>query len=133
MVIETVDTAFLLLWAANGTFAGVGQDGSSSTDLDQNAGTPSYFVNGVPLATLNRNAFHDVVSGAGGQVVLTITNVNMTTWTPQLAIFYYASAGFGLTGSLGEMAVMNAPTTAELNALGSYLATKWGASWTDIT
>jgi hypothetical protein len=133
MLINTTDDKFLLLFGENGAFAGVGEDGSSNTALGQNAGTPSYFVNGTHLAAMTRDGFHAMVSGAGGQVIVTITAVNMTQW-PQLVIFYYGSGGFGLVGSLGEMVVMNAPSNSELNALGSYLAAKWGTpAWSDIS
>jgi hypothetical protein len=133
MVINTTDVDFLLLYGDLSYYAGVGSDGFTSTTLAQNAGSPSFFVNGTPLATLTRDGFHTVVSGAGGQVIVTITAVNMTQW-PLLSIFYHPISSFGMVGSCGEMVVMNAPSNSELNALGSYLAAKWGTpAWSDIS
>jgi hypothetical protein len=132
MVIEITDTYFVLLRSDSTRIAAIGLIDSTNSDLDRESGSPLYFANGTPLATVTRGGLYDAISGTAGPVILTITGMDMSNWTA-LEIFYHDVGVFGVFGSLGEMTVMNAPTTAELNSLGSYLASKWGASWTDIT
>jgi hypothetical protein len=133
MVIEIADTYFVLLRSDGTRIAAIGQSDNSSGDLDRESGSPLYFANGSPLATVTRNGLYNAISGTAGPVILTITGMDMSNWT-DLEIFYHDVGVFGVVGSLGEMTVMNAPTTAQLNALGEYLATKWGtATWTTMT
>jgi len=133
MVIEITDDVFVLLRSDSTRIAAIGQIDSTSDILDRESGSPLYFANGSPLATVTRDGLYNAISGTVGPVILTITGMDMSNWT-DLEIFYHDVGSFGVYGSLGEMTVMNAPTTAQLNALGEYLATKWGtATWTTMT
>jgi hypothetical protein len=134
-VIRSTDTSSILLTGGGGNRAvGVIQSGAS-TATHVNAGSPSTFIGGVPLSPATRGALYTGTTGATSIVVVrgANTNVGGEDWTEIRLCDYAGPAVFDYTGLIGEFVAMNAPTTSELNALGAYLGTKWGASWTDIT
>jgi hypothetical protein len=134
-VIRSTDTSSILLTGGGGERAvGVIQSGSS-TATHIGAGSPSTFIGGVPLSPATRGALYTGTTGVTTIVVVrgANTNVGGEDWTEIRLCDYTGPSSFDYTGLIGEFVAMNAPSTAELNSLGSYLATKWGASWTDIT
>jgi hypothetical protein len=134
-VIRSTDTSSILLTGGGGERAvGVIQSGSS-TATHIGAGSPSTFIGGVPLSPATRGALYTGTTGVTTIVVVrgANTNVGGNEWSQIRLCDYQGPSSFDYTGLIGEFVAMNAPSTAELNSLGSYLATKWGASWTDIT
>jgi len=134
-VIRSTDTRSILL-TGGGTSRAVGViDSGSSTATHVGSGSPSTFIGGVPLSPTTRGALYTGTTGATSIVVVRGANTNVVgdEWSEIRLCDYLAASTFDYTGLIGEFVAMNAPTTAELNSLGSYLATKWGASWTDIT
>ena len=134
-VMRSTDTRSILL-TGGGTGRAVGIiDSGSSRATHTGSGSPSTFIGGVPLSPATRGALYTGTTGATSIVVVRGANTNIygEEWTEIRLCDYFGAAVFDYTGLIGEFVAMNAPTTAELNALGSYLASKWGASWTDIT
>ena len=138
-VMRSTDTRSILLTGGGGNRAvGIIDSGSSTaTHVGSGSGadSPLTFIGGVPLSPATRGALYTGTTGATSIVVVRGANTNVSgdEWTEIRLCDYTGSATFDYTGLIGEFVAMNAPTTAELNALGAYLATKWGASWTDIT
>jgi len=134
-VMRSTDTRSILLTGGGGNRAvGIIDSGSSAATQD-GSGSPSTFIGGVPLSPTTRGALYTGTTGATSIVVVRAANTNFggQEWTEIRLCDYTGTSVFDYTGLIGEFVAMNAPTTAELNSLGSYLATKWGASWTDIT
>jgi hypothetical protein len=134
-VIRSTDTRSILL-TGGGSSRAVGViDSGSPTATHVGSGLPSTFIGGVPLSPATRGALYTGTTGATSIVVVrgANTNIDEEEWTEIRLCDYTGASVFDYTGLLGEFVAMNAPTTAELNALGAYLGTKWDASWTDIT
>jgi hypothetical protein len=137
-VIRSTDTRSILLTGGGGDRAvGVIDSGSSTaTHVGSGSGadSPSTFIGGVPLSPATRGALYTGTTGATSIVVVrgANTNVGGDQWSEIRLCDYTGASFFDYTGLIGEFVAMNAPTTAELNALGAYLGTKWDASWTDI-
>ena len=134
-VMRSTDTRAILL-TGGGTGSAVSIiDSGSSTATHVGSGSASTFIGGVPLSPATRGALYTGTTGATSIVVVrgANTNIDGEEWAEIRLCDYTGASVFDYPGLIGEFVAMNAPTTAELNALGAYLATKWGASWTDIT
>jgi hypothetical protein len=138
-VIRSTDARSILL-TGGGTSRAVGiiDSGSSAAPhvgSGSGSDSPSTFIGGVPISPVTRGALYTGTTGATSIVVVrgANTNVGGDEWSEIRLCDYQGSAVFDYTGLIGEFVAMNAPTTAELNALGAYLGTKWDASWTNIT
>lgn len=117
---ETGDTTFIGARqpssATNYAFAA--QDGSSSTVLEANAGSPSYYINNSLLSSpTTRNDLHDALpTPAGTRCLLEIRNLDTSTnnWGG-INPMAYASGTFRFDGKIGPVIVV----TETLRATGS--------------
>jgi hypothetical protein len=134
-VIRSTDTRSILLTGGGASRAVGVIDSGSSSATHVGSGSPLTFIGGVPLSPATRGALYTGTTGATSIVVVrgANTNVSGNEWSEIRLCDYVSTPVFDYTGLIGEFVAMNAPTTAELNALGAYLGTKWDASWTDIT
>jgi hypothetical protein len=130
--IRTTDDTYVLLSSGFPyLLAYASSDGTRAPYVE--AGNPSTFVNGVALTPNTRVTLSAQTDDVNVTVV--VRGANVSSWGAlRLCDYAQPNSGVDFTGHLGEFVAMDAPTTAELNALGEYLAAKWGtAAWTTIT
>jgi hypothetical protein len=130
--IRTTDESYVLLSSGYPYLLAYAAASSTSAPYVE-AGNPSTFVNGLALTPNTRGALAAQTDDVSVTVV--VRGANVSSWGAlRLCDYAQPNSGADFIGHLGEFVAMDAPTTAELNALGEYLAAKWGtAAWTTIT
>ncbi len=106
-------------------------DGQGSSVIHNDAGSPTFRLNGSAFAGSTRDDLYDAMVAAGPVVVVTIESIastaangwSFTTWS----LFGY-TGGWQFDGDLCECVAVASLTTDDRTALESHLMTKWGAS-----
>ena len=132
-------TSGAILNSTNNNFAGLFHTSYGDEHSNNPGGISDNFVDGVDIV----NTREITKSALGTSAVLfMVRNIDLTAWGNSSSIsairlgrFWGGGTTYSFTGGdMGEIVVMNAPSVAEQNALGSYLSEKWGtATWTDVS
>ncbi len=103
-------------------FVDAAASGSGAVPYD-GAGTPSFFVQGAPVAA-TRGTLYSGLNDVNA--VFSATNINFSTWSSGWRYYNFGSS-FQFIGEMGEVLVYNrALTTAERQRAERYLAARWG-------
>ena len=103
-------------------FVDAASSGSGAATSDT-AGTPSFFVQGSPVAS-TRGTLYSGLNDVNA--VFTATNINFSTWSSGWRWYNFGSS-FQFIGEVGEVLVYNrALTTTERQRAERYLAARWG-------
>lgn len=100
---------------------------------------PAGWDNAWHILVLRRDGTSARIYVDGGSAILdnTAFSTNLTNGSATLRVLCHTSGtehAPGFTGDLAEQIVCDtALSTSDLNALGGYLAAKWGLTWTDVS
>ena len=95
----------------------------SGTSPALTAGTPSFFVQGSPVAS-TRGTLYSGLNDVNA--VFSATNIDFSTWSSGWSYYNFGSS-FQFIGEVGEVLVYNRSlTTTERQRAERYLAAKWG-------
>lgn len=127
IVVDTSDTAFLLLSAGNNgsTYAVAGQSGSSTSTIDSNVGTPSYRLDGSAVSFSTRGDVYTQIAD-GSKHIVAIIGADYPSGI-QMAFGDYSNntAGFSVAANWYEIiCVTGTMPTSERDDLENYLANK---------
>lgn len=92
--------------------------------IHQGAGSPTFAINGVPLASVTRGGAQAAIAG-GTWKILEVRSADLAAWT-SMQIGNYT--GFGFTGSIGEIVVCPALSAADRAAMRTELGKKYDLS-----
>jgi hypothetical protein len=113
---ETSDTSYMTPGSATSGSTGYGwtaTQGSTSTSLSSNFGSPTLYANGSLQTIVNRG---DVYTALNGRKLETTINASLSTWTDFTLCFY---AGFGLDALIQEFIVYGSDQSANRTAIES--------------
>lgn len=94
-------------------FAGAYHDGSSSTNVFFNAGSPSLYIDGA-LSDSDRNEAHDALASGGGYKKLEVRTANFNGWS-SIQIGGYTTVDWQLHDNVGPRFAIVPTATANAN------------------
>ncbi|PCI54041.1 MAG: hypothetical protein COB36_11075 [Alphaproteobacteria bacterium] len=129
LVFNTADTKYTPFLSQSDQYVMLLESGSVNTITSLNAGSPSYYKNGVLQTATNRGGLYAEFDNQ--DVVVLIRNADMSNWD-HLNIGNHDSVPTEMDALFGEMAIFEAAKTNEaINKIGNYF-NRWGLNWTDI-
>lgn len=122
---NTSDSQFILVSDAPSDVAGAA-DSSATLSADNNAGSPTYWVNGVQLTPpVKRIAVRDAIFNQG-IVIASMEELDLSVFGSLYYIGSVINSIYYSSGDIFEILVFNADVSANRADIVSYLATKWG-------
>ncbi|PCI56229.1 MAG: hypothetical protein COB36_05470 [Alphaproteobacteria bacterium] len=129
LVFNTSDIKYTPLLYGAAEYVMLLESGSGSSLVSKNAGSPSYYKNGVLQTATTRGDLHAAFYNQ--DVVALIRNADLSLWS-YLNIYNHSSTGAEMDGLMGELIIIPAgKPDAAINNIGHYLE-RWGITWTDI-
>jgi hypothetical protein len=120
------------IWLNGNTAARYGtitQSGSSSTNISEGFGTPTFRANGAAASWSTRGeAYTTIVTGS--PIVFVTIAADTSLWASNVFYLGYQSlVSFGPGGNICELLIYDGVLSAEnIASVESYLATKWGVT-----
>ena len=129
--IKTTDADGILVSAkdSNDAWFGIYSDGSTSTSLSGNSGTPTYYIDGTVFSGTNRDDMHTALCDGNWHLFEARGVVASTQWTGDLVMIGQYNNGastFDVDGLIGSPVLISNVTAADLNDVRAWYAAHYG-------